>query len=114
MLATKKFTIGELDQTIIIQRFTSATDEYNAQTITWSTLATVKAKVTDSQAGSREQYQSDQLTAVRTTTFLIRYLSGVEEKMRILYDDRFYDIEYIGRPDRKRTLELRTVLLDET
>lgn len=114
MLSTKKFSIGELDQTIIIQSFTTTEDEYNAPVVTWETFATVKAKVVDSQAGSTETYMSDQLTAVRTTSFLIRYLAGVQEKFRILYDDRYYDIDFIGRPDRNRTLELRTVLLDET
>jgi SPP1 family predicted phage head-tail adaptor len=109
-----KTEIGQRDERIVIQEGTSSTDEYNSQTITWSTFATVYAKVVDSSAGSTERYESDQLTAVRTTTFNIRYLSGVKEKMRILYDDRFYDIEFIGRPDRKRSLELRCILLDET
>lgn len=109
-----KTEVGKRDERIIIQESTSSTDEYNAPTVTWSTFATVWAKVTDSQSGSTEQYESDQLTAVRTTNFNIRYVAGVKEKMRILYDDRFYDIEFIGRPDRKRTLELRTILLDET
>lgn len=109
-----KTEVGRRDQRIIIQESTNSTDEYNSPVVTWSTFATVWAKVTDSSPGSSERYESDQLTAVRTTTFNIRYLEGVKEKMRILYDDRFYDIEYIGRPDRKRSLELRTVLLDET
>ncbi len=113
MLASKT-EVGVRDERIIIQESTSSTDEYNAPTITWSTFATVWAKVTDSQSGSTEHYESDQLTAVRMTNFNIRYLSGVKEKMRILYDDRFYDIDFIGRPDRKRSLELRTILLDET
>ena len=109
-----KFSVGELDQTIIIQSFTTTEDDFNAPIVTWTTFATVKAKVVDSQSGSTEVYMSDQLTAVRVTTFIIRYLAGVRERMRILYDDRVYDIDFIGRPDRKRTLELRTVLLDET
>lgn len=109
-----KTEVGRRDKRVIIQESTSTTDDFNAPTVTWSTFATVWAKVTDSQSGSTEHYESDQLTAVRTTTFNIRYLAGVKEKMRILYDDRFYDIDYIGRPDRKVTLELRTILLDET
>ena len=113
MLATKT-TVGKRDQRIIIQVSTSTTDEFNAPTVTWSTFATVWASVADSSAGSYEKYESDQLTAVRNTMFNIRYLEGVKEKMRILYDDRFYDIEYIGRPDRKRSLDLRCILLDET
>ena len=113
MLETKT-EVGRRDETIIIQEGTNSTDEYNAPTVTWSTFTTTWAKVTDSNAGSSERYESDQLTAVRTTTFNIRYIAGVKEKMRILYDDRFYDIEFIGRPDRNRSLELRCILLDET
>lgn len=109
-----KTEVGRRDKRIIIQESVSTTDVYNAPVFTWQTLYTVWAKVTDSSAGSTERYESDQLTAVRTTTFNIRYKVGVREKMRILYDDRFYDIEYIGRPDRNRSLELRTILLDET
>ena len=113
MLATKT-QVGKRDRLIIIQEGTNSTDDYNAPTVTWATFATVWAEVKDSQSGSTERYESEQLTAVRTTTFNIRYLDGVREKMRILYDDRYYDIDFIGRPDRKRSLELRTVLLDET
>ncbi len=113
MLATKT-KVGRRDRLIIIRVGTNSTDDYNAPTVTWSTFATVWAEIVDSQSGSTERYESEQLTAVRTTTFNIRYLAGVREKMTILYDDRVYDIEYIGRPDRKRSLDLRTILLDET
>lgn len=109
-----KTQIGRRDHRIIIQTSTSTTDEYNAPSVTWSTFATVWASVEDSSFGSHERYESEQLTAIRRTTFNIRYLSGIREKMRILYDDRFYDIEYIGRPDRNRSLDLRCILLDET
>lgn len=109
-----KTEVGLRDELIIIQESTDSTDDYNSPVVTWSTFAEVWAKVVDNSFGSREQYESEQLTAVRSTTFNIRYLAGVREKMRILYDDRFYDIEYIGRPDRKRSLELRCILLDET
>lgn len=106
--------VGRRDKRIIIREAVSSTDEFNAPNFTWQTFKTVWAKVTDSSAGSTEQYESDQLTAVRTTTFNIRYLAGVREKMQIIYDGSFYDIEFIGRPDRKGSLELRTILLDET
>lgn len=109
-----KTEVGRRDKRIIIQEAISTTDAFNAPVFAWQTLYTVWAKVTDSSAGSAERYESDQLTAVRTTTFNIRYKAGVREKMRILYDERFYDIEYIGRPDRNVSLELRTILLDET
>lgn len=109
-----KLKVGELDRRIIIQVGTNSTDDYNAPTVTWSTFATVWAKLVDTPFGSRESYEADQLTAIRQTTFLIRYLEGVKEQMRILYDDRIYDIEFIGNNDRKRTLELKTILLDET
>lgn len=109
-----KTEVGKRDKRIIIREGTSSTDEYNAPTVTWSTFATVWAEVKDSMPGSSERYESEQLTAVRVTIFNIRYIDGLTEKMQVLHEDRVYDIEYIGRPDRNRTLELRTILLDET
>jgi SPP1 family predicted phage head-tail adaptor len=111
MLATKT-SVGKRDQRIIIQEGTTSKDEYNQDVETWATFATVWAEVKDSPGN--EQYQADQLTAVRTTWFNVRYLDGLAEKMRILYDDRYYNIKSIERPDRKRSLILKAEILDET
>jgi SPP1 family predicted phage head-tail adaptor len=110
-----KVDIGTLDRRIIIQVGSNSTDVYNAPVTTWSTLTTVWAKVDDKSGfGSSERYEADQLTAIRETVFTIRYISGLSEKMRVFYNDRIYDVVYIGQPDRDRFIELKTYLLDET
>lgn len=112
MLASR-VNIGELDRRVTIQRKTTERDAFNQPTITsWETLFTVWAKVDE--APGNETYESDQLTAVRLTRFTIRYRDGISEQDRIAFDERFYDIVSITKPDRKRTLQLKAKLLDET
>lgn len=109
-----KGDIGKKDERIIIQQVTYTKDDVNQDVETWSTLATVWASVTDQQGG--EGYQSDQLTVRSTTNFDIRFLSTVTEQMRIARErnSRFYKIVSMVMPDRKRSLILKTELLDET
>lgn len=110
MLSSKE-QIGKLDRKIIIQTKTNASDEYNQPISTWTTFANPWAKVQDG-SGS-ESFQADQLTAYRDTVFTIRYLSGLNETMRILYNYQYYNIRLIKRPDRNRFVELTGVLLDD-
>jgi len=95
----------------VIRSKTITKDEYNEDIITWATFATVRAEVKDAQG--TEGYQADQLTANRTSLFDIRYLA-VTEQMQILYNDRYYEIVGIQRPDRRRSLILKAYILDET
>lgn len=112
MLKSNNSNIGEFDVRIVIQQEVRTNDLYNQPTKTsWTTFATVWA-ILDDKSGS-ESYKADQLTAARSTLFTIRYLSGLKETMRISYNNRFYDIQYIKSPDRKRTLLVGTNLLDE-
>lgn len=106
-----KLEVGRLDTRVIIKQEVIVNDIYNQPTKTWATLATVWARKDD--RGGSEGYQADQLTAVRNTTFLIRYLSTVTEKMRVILGTRIYEITNISNPDRNRSMELRTTLLDE-
>lgn len=103
--------VGRLDTRVIIKHEVITKDIYNQDVKTWQVLSTVWSKMDDK--GGSEGYQADQLTAVRNTTFTIRFLSTVTEKMRIILDARIYEIVSMNRPDRRRTLELRTILLDE-
>lgn len=111
MLSTREH-IGRLDRRIVIEEPVNVSDIYNQPvSTTWSEVATVWANMHDG-VGS-EDYQADQLTAQRITTFTIRYRTGLRETMRVLFEGRYYNIQGIKSPDRKRTLELRTILLDE-
>lgn len=110
MLSSKEH-IGRLDRKITIEELTNVPDSYNQPVPTWSTFATPWAKMED-RSGS-EGYQADQLTASRMTVFTIRYMTGLKETMRVLFEGRYYNIQYIKSPDRRRTLEVGTMLLDE-
>ncbi len=113
MLKSKTRT-GERDENIILQEVTRTKNDFNEDTETWSTFATVRAQVKDS-TGS-EGYQADQLTAANITLFDIRYLTGVTEQMRILRErnSRIYEVIGVQMPDRKRSLILKGNMLDET
>lgn len=115
MLATKTKT-GQRDRRITILEKEVTTNAFNEEVVTeWATFATVWAKVIDDQSRrGNEGYESDQLTEDKNTVFDIRYLSGVTVEMRILHDDRYYDIISKTEPDRKRTLYLKARILDET
>lgn len=105
--------IGQRDRQIQIQRAVKTSNEYNEEEISrWETVATVWAKVTESQGG--ETYQSDQLTESRMTVFDIWYNSCVNVEMRIAYNDRYYEIRSIIEPDRRRSLKIKAELLDES
>jgi len=106
-----KLRAGELDRRIVIQRYGSTPDEYNQSIPAWITLATVWASVED--RGGGESFQADQLTAYRNTVFTVRYLSTIREQMRILYNDRYYNIRLIKSPDRNRSLEITAEMLDD-
>lgn len=107
-----KINIGRLDRRILIQSPVTTKDEYNQDEITsWSDLATVWASVGDSVGTEIEQ--ADQITATRTTTFNIRYRSDITEVMRIIFDERIYDIDSIQRPDRNRSLVIKGIVSDE-
>lgn len=106
-----KYHVGRLDRRIVIQESTETKDVYGQPVKTWATLATVWAQVDDKSGG--ETYQAEQLTAYRKTVFVIRFRSGIEERMRILYNNRYYDILSKQAPDRNRFLVLEAELLDD-
>lgn len=110
-MLSHKEQIGRLDRRIVIQESTLTKDEYGQEMTAWGTFATVWAKVED-KSGS-ESYQADQLTATRMTVFTIRWIAGLTEKMRILYNYDYYDIQAIKSPDRKRTLQVEALKVDD-
>ena len=97
--------IGKLDQRVVIQNYTTTRDASGDQLETWSTLATVWAGVRY-ESGS-EQQESDQKVATRTIIFTIRYLAGLTEKSRIVWDSRNYDVQFIDGNQRMRYYYLR-------
>jgi len=95
---------GQMDRRVVIESAGSTLDTFGESIETWSTFATVWASVRVN--GGRESFDSDQVIAEGTTTFKIRYLSGMSERMRIVYNSANYDIQSIKELGRKEGLEI--------
>jgi SPP1 family predicted phage head-tail adaptor len=107
-------TIGRMDRRIVIQSYTAERDAAGGETLTWADFMTVSAALSYPATGSGEMYGKDQYQqiATRSVVFTVRYMAGVNEKMRVSYDDKLYDIESIAELGRKRYLELKCKLRD--
>ena len=95
---------GRLDRLIDIEQPTETQNDYGEKTVTWSHYATVYAEVV--QQSAREAFGAGKI-AETDAVFRIRYIDGVTAKMRIVYDDVYYEIT--GKPreiGRKQGLEI--------
>lgn len=99
---------GDLDRQITIEVPTETPNAIGEPIQSWAAFATVWAKV--GPVRGRERFTADQVAAEADTTFRIRWLAGVTEKMRVSYDGRLYDITYIAELGRRDGLDLQTVM----
>ena len=98
--------IGNLDRRITVQTSTTSTDAVGQPIETWATYRKAWAMLTYDRGD--EYFEADQKTAVRIVKFIIRYDSGVTEKMRICYGSGLYDIRAIEEIGRQKYLVLKT------
>ncbi len=96
--------IGRFDRRIEIYGSTTATDGFGQPVETESLFKTVWAKI--EALGGTEGTEGNKVTAAGKVKFSIRYRTGVTEAMQIKFDSEYYDILSIGKPDRKRILEI--------
>ena len=81
---------GKLDRRIIIEQVAQTEDTFGDLVDVWTTFATVWASVIVK--GGGESFTENQTAARRVVVFKIRYLAGVNERMRVSYNSLFYDI----------------------
>ena len=97
---TSRVKIGMLDERVTLRSYVATLNDYGEQTLAWSDLATVWARVEYPATGSNENVAAAQPTAFQTLFFTVRYRSDVEAKMRLTYGSDELDIiavEVIGR-----------------
>ena len=102
--------LGKLDRVITIQNFTTSANNYGEEIKTWGTYATCWAEKIEASGG--EDVTLDQIVAKQRVDFRIRYNSGVNEKMRILYASEYYNIENKQEEGRRDYLLLKTYKID--
>lgn len=98
--------IGRMDRRIVIETPTVSNTKGSISQ-SWATLATVWAGVID-RAGT-ESPDGDEIVAVRTLTFRVRYRTDVTEKMRIRYPSggsNYYDIASVHQVGRREALDI--------
>ena len=95
--------IGRLDSLITIQSKTTVQDAAGQEIETWAEFATVWAN-RKGVKGS-ERFVARQELAARAATYRIRWISGVDEQMRVV-DGSTYEIKGISGDRRKGWLEL--------
>jgi SPP1 family predicted phage head-tail adaptor len=103
---------GQLNKKIYIQQQTQDQNEYGEQETIWTTIATVYAKIKP--LVGKEFIAAQQISTNITHDITTRYLRCVKPKMRVLYNDRYFDILSVINPDEKREwlyLKCREVVL---
>lgn len=101
---------GELDRTIVIQAKTSTPDSYGQPIETWAKIHptdSISAGVTPANGlsyGNSENFNFDQRVGYMTNVFRIRYLEGVTDLNRILYNSRVFDIIQVNEVGRREGL----------
>lgn len=102
---------GDFDQRITIQNVTESVDTFGQRVQSFSTLANVWAKVEEKSGFEGEQ--SNQIVAERKVQFLIRWRNDINERMRVSYRSKIYEIESIINGDeRQHTMRIHTKLSD--
>ena len=85
--------IGDFRHRIVIQNLVALVNENGFEIEEWQNYKVVWASV--SNLSGREYYQAAAIKAEKTIKFLIRYIEGIETSMRILFDNKQYNIVFI-------------------
>jgi len=95
---------GMLDRRITIESAVTTLDSSGQPIAVWSTFATVWAARRDVRGS--ERFTAEQELATRTATYRMRWISGVNEEMRVVDAGVTYDIEGIADNRRQGWMEL--------
>ena len=86
---------GNLRNKITIQVNTLTQDAFGEPIESWATFAQPWAEIKSITGG--ERFTGDQDAAIGSVQFKIREMSGINERMRISWDSRLFDITYINK-----------------
>ena len=100
--------IGKLDRRIVIEEQVTSKDDWNFDTTTWQTYATVWANKMDK--GVTEREEVDRQTALTRTIWNIRYNAGVNATMRISFGGLYYYITGVEEVNRRQEMNIYTEL----
>ena len=100
--------IGDLRHRITFQKLTTSVNENGFEVETWEDFKTVWAAV--SNLHGREYFAAAAVQAENTVKFTIRYLTGLDTTMRIVFQGRQYNITAIDNIKyQNRYLEIKAL-----
>lgn len=105
---------GALDRRIVIQRATVTRDAMNEQVQTWATLGAVWASATPVRDG--ERFADGEVRSLITMRFQVRWsqrIASLDERDRIVFDGRTYDIHGVKEIGRRVGLEISAAARSE-
>lgn len=93
---------SRLNRRVVIQQVALTADNAGGYTQSWNQFAEVWADVMPKRAN--ENVEHEKLQARRNVVFVMRYLDGVIEGMRLNYDERIFNIVGILNPYEENVL----------
>ena len=101
---------GRFDELISIESYTESVSSNTGERVqSWSEFAQVWAQVKESDFG-QEPVNADRREHKAKVNFIIRYLSGLNTKMRISWGGNYYNILNIAEKERRMYANLQTEL----
>ena len=95
---------GKLKHRVTIQELSIARNDYGEDIESWVDLKTVWAYVEPLRG--REYWQAKQVVGEITGRITIRYLEGLNEKMRVIYGEKTYNIlAVINLQEKNRVMQ---------
>ena len=106
-----KVEIGELKHRITFQKFSSTFSENGFELQAWENYITVWAAV--SNLHGKEYFAAAAVQAEKTVKFTIRHTSEINETMRILFNEKSYNITSIDNIKyQNRFIEIKAMEVD--
>ncbi|MHC6181073.1 phage head closure protein [Clostridium sp. JNZ X4-2] len=103
----------KLKHKIIFQKLTATTNENGFEVEIWEDYSTVWASI--SNLMGREYFEAAAVQAEKTVKFTIRYLHGITDDMRILFEDKQYNITFIDNIKyRNKYIEIKALEVENS
>ncbi len=104
--------IGELRHRITFQKPVISIGENGYEYEKYENVKTVWAKVTN--LSGKEYFEAAAIQQEKTVKFLIRFEASIGESMRILFNEKFYNIVFIDNLSYKnKYVEIKALEVDE-
>lgn len=95
---------GKRNRRVTIQTLTVTQDSHGGQVKTWADVVTVDAEVVP--LSGRELIAAAQVMPQAQVKFRMNYRSSLDEKARLVYDGKDYDILHIAELGRRVGMEI--------